>query len=36
MLLLMKGSGDLAGVAGLVSHITARHEERMVALGLSS
>jgi rubrerythrin len=35
MLLLMKGSGDLAGVAGLVSHITARHEERMVALGLS-
>jgi hypothetical protein len=36
MLLLMKGSGDLAGVAGLVSHITARHEERMIALGLSS
>jgi hypothetical protein len=35
MLLLMKGSGDLAGVAGLVSHISARHEERMAALGLS-
>jgi hypothetical protein len=36
MLMLMSGAGDLAGVAGLISRITARHEERMKALGLSS
>ena len=35
MLLLMSGSGDLSGVAGLISRITAHHEERMTALGLS-
>lgn len=36
MLLLMRGTGDLAGVAGLISRITDRHEERMAALGLSN
>lgn len=36
MLLLMEGTGDLSGVAGLISRITAHHEERMTALGLSS
>jgi tRNA-(MS[2]IO[6]A)-hydroxylase (MiaE)-like len=35
MLLLMQGTGDLAGVAALLSRITQRHEERMSALGLS-
>jgi hypothetical protein len=36
MLLLMEGTGDLSGVAGLISRITGNHEERMNALGLSS
>ncbi|SHF83179.1 tRNA-(MS[2]IO[6]A)-hydroxylase (MiaE)-like [Jatrophihabitans endophyticus] len=36
MLLLVEGSGDLAGVATLISRLTDRHEERMTALGLSS
>ena len=36
MMLLVSGSGDLAGIAGLVGRITDRHEERMVALGLNS
>jgi len=36
MLLLVDGTGDLAGVMGLISRITDRHEERMAALGLSS
>ncbi|HEY7007725.1 MAG TPA: ferritin-like fold-containing protein [Jatrophihabitantaceae bacterium] len=35
MLLLMQGSGDLASVAALIGRITARHDERMAALGLS-
>lgn len=35
MLLLVHGTGDLSGVAALMSRITARHEERMSALGLS-
>lgn len=35
MVLLVEGTGDLAGVAGLVGRITARHDERMAALGLS-
>jgi hypothetical protein len=36
MMLLVSGSGDLAGIAGLIGRITDRHEERMVALGLNS
>jgi hypothetical protein len=36
MLLLMSGTGDLTGIADLISRITARHEERMTALGLSN
>jgi hypothetical protein len=36
MLLMMHGSGDLSSVAGLIGRITARHDERMTALGLSS
>ncbi|MGH8860927.1 MAG: ferritin-like fold-containing protein [Jatrophihabitantaceae bacterium] len=36
MLLMMHGTGDLSGVAGLIARITERHEERMAALGLSS
>ncbi|HEY7008094.1 MAG TPA: ferritin-like fold-containing protein, partial [Jatrophihabitantaceae bacterium] len=35
MLLLMQGTGDLASVAALIGRITARHDERMAALGLS-
>jgi hypothetical protein len=35
MLLLVEGTGDLAGVAALLARITDRHEERMVALGLN-
>jgi hypothetical protein len=35
MVLLMQGSGDLASVAALIGRITARHDERMAALGLS-
>jgi hypothetical protein len=34
MMLIVEGSGDLSGVANLSSRITARHEERMAALGL--
>jgi hypothetical protein len=36
MVLLVSGTGDLAGVAGLIGRITDRHEERMRTLGLSS
>lgn len=36
MRLLVEGSGDLTGVAGLLTRITDRHAERMAALGLDS
>ncbi|MDP9093564.1 MAG: ferritin-like domain-containing protein [Actinomycetota bacterium] len=36
MMLLVSGTGDLSGIAGLIGRITDRHEERMTALGLSS
>ena len=36
MRLLIEGTGDLSGVAGLLTRITDRHEERMHSLGLSS
>ena len=36
MMLLVGGTGDLSGMAGLIGRITDRHEERMSALGLSS
>jgi hypothetical protein len=36
MLLLVEGTGDLTGVAALITRITDRHGERMVALGLDS
>jgi tRNA-(MS[2]IO[6]A)-hydroxylase (MiaE)-like len=36
MMLLVQGTGDLAGVAGLITRITDRHAERMAALGLDS
>lgn len=36
LMLLVEGTGDLAGAAGLITHITDRHEERMIALGLNS
>jgi len=36
MTLLVEGTGDLAGIAGLIGRITDRHEERMAALGLRS
>jgi tRNA-(MS[2]IO[6]A)-hydroxylase MiaE-like protein len=36
MMLLVEGTGDLSGVASLISRITERHEERMQALGLST
>jgi hypothetical protein len=36
MMLLVSGTGDLSGIAGLIGRITDRHEERMAALGLSS
>jgi hypothetical protein len=36
MMLLVQGTGDLAGVAGLITRITDRHAERMTALGLDS
>lgn len=36
MMLMMQGTGDLSSVAGLISRITARHDERMTALGMSS
>ena len=36
MLLLVEGTGDLTGVAALITRITDRHAERMTALGLDS
>ena len=36
MMLLVEGTGDLSGVAALITRITDRHEERMTALGLDS
>lgn len=36
MMLLVQGTGDLAGVAGLIARITDRHADRMAALGLDS
>jgi tRNA-(MS[2]IO[6]A)-hydroxylase (MiaE)-like len=36
MRLLAEGTGDLTGVAALLTRITDRHEERMRALGLAS
>jgi hypothetical protein len=36
MMLLVQGTGDLSGVAGLINRITDRHAERMTALGLDS
>jgi hypothetical protein len=36
MLLLVEGTGDLAGVAGLIARVTDRHAERMTTLGLDS
>jgi hypothetical protein len=36
MVLMMRGTGDLTGVVGLISRITERHEQRMATLGLSN
>jgi DNA-binding ferritin-like protein len=36
MMLLVEGTGDLTGVAALITRITDRHAERMTALGLDS
>jgi hypothetical protein len=36
MVLLVGGTGDLAGLSALIGRITDRHEERMIALGLNS
>jgi tRNA-(MS[2]IO[6]A)-hydroxylase MiaE-like protein len=36
MLLLVEGTGGLAGVPALITRITNRHAERMIALGLDS
>jgi hypothetical protein len=36
MMLLVQGTGDLTGVAALISRITDRHAERMTTLGLDS
>ena len=35
MVLLVEGTGDLTGVAGLITRITDRHAQRMTALGLA-
>jgi hypothetical protein len=35
MLLLVEGTGDLTGVAAMITRITDRHAERMTALGLA-
>lgn len=35
-MLLVQGTGDITGVAALITRITDRHAERMVALGLDS
>jgi hypothetical protein len=36
MMLFVEGTGDLTGVAALITRITDRHAERMAALGLDS
>jgi hypothetical protein len=36
MFLLIEGTGDITGVAALITRITDRHTERMAALGLDS
>ena len=36
MMLLVRGGGDISGVATLITHITDRHAERLKALGLDS
>jgi len=36
MMLMVRGGGNLAGVAALLKRITDRHEERMAELGLNS
>jgi tRNA-(MS[2]IO[6]A)-hydroxylase (MiaE)-like len=36
MLMFVQGTGDITGVAALITRITDRHGERMVALGLNS
>jgi hypothetical protein len=36
MLLMMEGTGGLAGVSALITRVTDKHEGRMKALGLGS
>ena len=36
MMLLVEGTGDLAGVTGLINRITGKHAERMAEMGLDS
>jgi tRNA-(MS[2]IO[6]A)-hydroxylase (MiaE)-like len=36
MILLVEGTGDLAGVTGLINRITGKHAQRMAELGLDS